>query len=304
MTMRIGLIDVDGHNFPNLCLMKISAHHKALGHTVDWWNGFERYDFIYMSKVFTETYSPDVPMPYNADKIIMGGTGYGLDTRLPDAVEHTYPDYGLYPKYTANTAYGFLTRGCPRACGFCIVSEKEGRQSRQVAELPVFWRGQKNIVLLDPNLLACPRHEKLLEALAESGARVNFTQGLDARMLTADNTALLRRVKTNMIHFAWDNVEDDTVPLMLWHFAKHYPVKPRNVRVYVLTNYGSTHAEDIYRVERLRGLGYWPYVMVYDKPAAPQITKDLQRWCNNGFIYWSGATFAEYRKTTGRSPPP
>lgn len=296
MTVRVGLIDVDGHNYPNLCLMKLSAHHKAQGHTVDWWNGFERYDLIYMSKVFTDLYSPDLPMPYNADAVFQGGTGYGLENRLPEEVEHRYPDYGLYPKYTAGTAYGFLTRGCPRACGFCIVAEKEGRASRQVAELSEFWRGQKKIDLLDPNLLACPQHEKLLETLAESRARVNFNQGLDARMLTPDNVRLLGRVNVRLIHFAWDNAEDDTVPLMLWHFAKHYPVKPRNVRVYVLTNYNTTHAEDLYRVERLGQMGYWPYVMVYDKPKAPQVTKDLQRFCNNGFIYWSGATFAEYRQ--------
>jgi len=35
--MRIGLIDVDGHNFPNLALMKLSARHKALGDTVGDW---------------------------------------------------------------------------------------------------------------------------------------------------------------------------------------------------------------------------------------------------------------------------
>lgn len=303
MTARIGLIDVDGHNFPNLCLMKLSAHHKAQGHTVDWWNGFERYDTIYLSKVFTETYSPEIPIPYNADNIIMGGTGYGLNTRLPDAVEHTYPDYGLYPKHTASTAYGFLTRGCPRGCGFCIVAEKEGRQSRQVAELSAFWRGQKYIELMDPNLLACPQHEKLLEGLAESGARVNFNQGLDARLLTPDNVALMRRVNVRMIHFAWDGAEDETVPLMLWHFARHYPVKPRNVRVYMLTNYNTTHEMDLYRVERLRGMGYWPYVTIYEKPTALPVTKHLQRWCNNGFIYWSGITFAEYLKGKGKGGP-
>ena len=292
---RVALIDVDGHNFPNLCLMKLSAYHKAQGHTVDWWNGFERYDTIYMSKVFTEMYTPEPSIPYNADNITLGGTGYGLDTRLPAEVEGIYPDYGLYPKYTANTAYGFLTRGCPRACEFCIVSEKEGRASRQVAELSDFWRGQKHLELMDPNLLACPQHERLLETLTQSKVRVNFNQGLDARMLTPDNVRLLARVKTRMVHFAWDNAGDDTVPLMLWHFSKHYRVSARNVRVYVLTNYDTTHAEDIYRVERLRRLGYWPYITIFEKPKAPQVTKDLQRWCNNGYIYWSGVSFAEYR---------
>ena len=132
--MTIGLIDVDSHNYPNLALMKISAWHKAQGETVEWWWGFGEYDRVYMSKVFDETYSPDVPEPLNAREIIKGGTGYGLDNRLPDEVEHIYPDYSLYPKLTHETAYGFLTRGCPRGCSFCVVAEKEGRAARKVAE--------------------------------------------------------------------------------------------------------------------------------------------------------------------------
>ena len=133
--MKIGLIDVDGHNYPNLALMKISAYHKAQGDTVEWCLPLDYYDIVYQSKVFDETYSPDIDYIPNADKIVRGGTGYGLDNRLPDEVEHMYPDYSLYPDLTKDTAYGFLTRGCPRACNFCIVAEKEGRKSVKVADL-------------------------------------------------------------------------------------------------------------------------------------------------------------------------
>ena len=95
--MVIGLIDVDSHHFPNLCLMKLSAWHKAQGDAVEWWWGWGEYDCVYMSKVFDDTYSPDVPDPMNADEIIKGGTGYGLSNKLPDEIEHIYPDYSLYP---------------------------------------------------------------------------------------------------------------------------------------------------------------------------------------------------------------
>ena len=140
--MIVGLIDVDGHNFPNLALMKLSAWHKAQGDTVEWWSGFGEYDLVYMSKVFDSTYSPDAMEPVNTRQIIKGGTGYGLDNRLPDEVEHIYPDYSLYPDFTKETAYGFLTRGCPRACDFCIVAGKEGRRSVKVADLAEWWSGQ------------------------------------------------------------------------------------------------------------------------------------------------------------------
>ena len=139
--MKIGLIDVDRHNFPNLCLMKLSAYHKAAGDKVEWWRPAGRYDVVYKSRVFTDTYSKDEITVRNAAKIITGGTGYGTDTALPYDVEHTRPDYSLYPQF-ADTAYGFLSRGCPRNCGFCIVSGKEGRKSVKVADLSEFWKWQ------------------------------------------------------------------------------------------------------------------------------------------------------------------
>lgn len=141
--MKIGLIDVDSHNFPNLCLMKIFAWHKKQGDSVEWWNGFNHYDRVYKSKVFDDSISPDMNYAINADEIIKGGTGYGLDNKLPDEIEHIMPDYSLYG--ITDTAYGFLTRGCPRGCEFCIVSKKEGRCSKQVAELDEFFGGGRQI---------------------------------------------------------------------------------------------------------------------------------------------------------------
>jgi hypothetical protein len=76
--MRIGLIDVDSHNFPNLALMKISAWHKARGDEVEWCIPLMHYDIVYQSKVFDETYSQDIDWYPNADKIIKGGQDMDL----------------------------------------------------------------------------------------------------------------------------------------------------------------------------------------------------------------------------------
>lgn len=297
MSMKVGLIDVDGHNFPNLALMKLSAYHKAQGDSVEWWNGLLHYDRVYMSKVFDETYSQDMEFCINADEVVRGGTGYGLDNRLPEEVEHIMPDYGIYG--ISDTVYGFLTRGCPRSCSFCIVSQKEGRASSKVADLSEFWDGQRYIKLLDPNLLACKEHERLLMELGDSGASVDFTQGLDARLLTKDNIELINRIKLKNIHFAWDfmDAEDKVLQgLTLWGgSAKHHP-SGRNGGVYVLTNFNTTHEEDLYRVETLKQMNFDPYVMIYDKPTAPKQTKHLQRYANNKIIFWS-TTWEEYLKT-------
>lgn len=294
--MKIGLIDVDGHNYPNLALMKISAWHKAQGDEVEWWWGFSEYDRVYMSKVFDETYTPDIPEPLNAKEIVKGGTGYGLGNKLPDEIEHIYPDYSLYPELTKDTAYGFLTRGCPRGCHFCIVAGKEGRRSVKVADLSEWWSGQKNIVLMDPNTLACPDHIGLLGQLADSGAWVDINQGADARLLTEDNIAALNRIKIKMIHFAWDMMEQsESVLRGLELYARYGSLGERRRRVYVLTNYNTSMEENLYRVYKLREMQFDPYVMIYDKPHAPKDIKRLQRWCNNKFIWRSCEKFEDYR---------
>lgn len=97
----------------------------------------------------------------------------------------------------------------PKSVPFCIVSGKEGRVSRKVADLSEFWNGQKEIKLLDANLLACADHEDLLVQLAESRAYVDFSQGLDIRLITPENAALLNKVRTKRLHFAWDNPSVD-----------------------------------------------------------------------------------------------
>lgn len=295
--MRVGLIDVDSHNYPNLALMKLSSWHKSRGDSVEWWWGFGEYDRVYMSKVFDKTYTPDMPEPLNAKEIVKGGTGYGLDNKLPDEIEHIYPDYSLYPELTKDTAYGFLTRGCPRGCHFCIVAGKEGRRSVKVADLSEWWKGQKNIVLMDPNLLACPDHMELLGQLADSGALVDINQGADARLLTVENIAALNRVRIKMIHFAWDMMEQSEAVLRgLELYAKHGILGERKRRVYVLTNYNTSMEENLFRVYKLREMKFDPYVMIYNKPNAPKEVKRLQRWCNNKYIWRSCERFEDYGK--------
>lgn len=294
--MKVGLIDVDGHNFPNLALMKISAYHKAKGDEVEWWWGWSQYDRVYKSKVFDSTYSPDIPDPVNATEVIKGGTGYGLDNKLPDEIEHMYPDYSLYPEFTKEKAFGRLSMGCPRGCPFCIVKDKEGRKSYKVADLSEWWSGQKNIVLLDPNILACREHMDLLRQLAESKAYVDVNQGLDARLLTEENIEAIKRIKLKKIHFAWDLIEQsDAVKKGLELWIKHgKKVGGSYGMVYVLVNFNTTIEQDLYRISWLAERGFDPFVMVYDKPNAPKQIRRLQRWCNNKFVFKKCPRFEDY----------
>ena len=303
--MKIGLIDVDGHNFPNLALMRISAYHKAKGDQVEWWwSDFVHYDVVYMSKVFSDAYSPDVPEPLNADKVIKGGTGYQIhlvngkeeydketDTKLPIEVERMFPDYSIYPQY--DFAVSMTSRGCPRGCSFCHVAAKEGRCAVKVADVSDFWNGQKEIRILDPNITACKEKRDLMKQYKETGAILDFTQGLDIRLLNDDDIADINEMRLRTLHFAWDNPKDD-LEGKFRNFANGFRRKSNIGMVYCLTNFNSTMEENLYRIYTLRDMGYDPYVMIYDKPHAPKEIKMLQRWCNNKIIFKSCKRFEDY----------
>lgn len=318
--MRIGLIDVDGHNFPNLPLMKLSAWHKKQGDTVEWYepllHGFPNgpLDRVYMSKVFS--FTPDYPYYVNAKEVHKGGSGYCIqledgrevydtakDTILPPEIETVYPDYEIYynriPE-VRDTAYGFLTRGCPRGCEYCHVGCKEGRKSFKVANLSTFWRGQKNIVLLDPNITACRNWEGLFQQIIDSKAWVDFSQGLDIRMMDAGKTEMLKQIKVKQVHFAWDRYGDreEVVPKFR-EFKEATGWDKRKLSVYVLTNFNTTIEQDLERIYTLRELGYQPYVMVYGKEhTRPGDTvRRLQRWVNMRAIFEKVERFEDYKRT-------
>ena len=354
------MIDVDGHNYPNIPLMKISAWHKAQGHQVEWYDPMfsGHMDKVYMSKVFS--FTPDFIYPIDADEIIKGGSGYCIsfvdgkevydkskDTNLPHEIEHIYPDYSLYQREeieldeetgdritrivgeTVDTAYGFLTRGCPRGCDFFHVEAKEGRRSYKVADLSEFWNGQKNIVLCDPNILACKEWKDLLQQLIESKAWVDFNQGLDIRLMTEEKAEMLKHIKLKNIHFAWDRYQDiDMILPKFKMFKEITKIDYRKLGVYVLCNFDTTIDQDLERIYALRTLGYSPYVMLYNKdgfvecdangkpmrlkPISQLLKKytpqqiehfktcwAIQGWVNNRIIFAKCETFTEYTRARG-----
>lgn len=213
--MRIGLVDIDGRGrkkkwgatiYPNLALCKISRYHKSIGDRVEWADAFFHYDIIYMSKVFN--FSSDDLTVYDADKIIKGGTGYSITSQLPEEIDMCQPDYSIYPNIPRDYAYGFLTRGCPNKCKWCVVPRKEGviRPYMDVEQIAI--EGRNKLVLMDNNFLAAGEyaHEQL-DKIISNRYRVDFNQALDARLVDEDFAKQMAQVKwldKNRIRFGCD----------------------------------------------------------------------------------------------------
>lgn len=163
--MNIGLLAVDSR-YPNLALMKISSYHKAQGNRVEWYSPLSRYDKVYLAKVFT--FTPDYAYFLNADEAERGGTGYDIGKVLPPEIDRAVPDYSLYG-IDKRTAYGFLTRGCPNRCKWCVVPQKEGNINPYMDIEEIAVEGRNRIILMDNNVLASDYGLGQIENLIGSG---------------------------------------------------------------------------------------------------------------------------------------
>jgi len=291
--MKIGLIDVDGHNFPNLALMKIAAYHKSIGNQVSWVS-IGDYDYTYISKVFT--FSHDfIKGISNYGKIIKGGTGYNYNI-LPDYIDKLCPDYSIYPQY--KEAYGFLTRGCPKKCSWCIVPEKEG-DIYAYSDIEDFLSGRKIAVLMDNNVLAHIHGLKQIEKLIRLGIKVDFNQGLDAEIIAKNESIakLLSKIKWyKPLRMACDTKSHMKYIQKATELLRKYNTRPSNYFIYILVK----DIEDaLIRVEFLRKLKLDPFAMPYRdfinniSPSREQ--RNFARWVNHKAIF-ATVSFNQYLK--------
>ena len=288
--MKIGLMDIDGHNFPNLALMKIARHHRQNGDTVEWVNHLDRYDKVYQSKVFT--FTNDIKTVVQADRVIKGGTGYKLYGELfCDDVE---PDYSMYPQY--DHAYGFLTRGCVRNCAWCIVPKKEGG-IRPYRDIETVLQGRKTAILMDNNALASEHGLQQLEKIADLKCKVDFNQGLDSRLVTDEIARLLSKIKwTRYIRFSCDTMQSVESLLQAVEKLNKCGVKNYRIFVYLLVKDVKEANE---RCGILKRLGVIPFAQPYrdiegkEQPTRQQ--RDFARYVNHKAIF-NSIEYENYRQ--------
>ena len=291
--MRIGIYDVDSR-IPNLALMKISAHHKLLGDEVEMYSPLFNYDKIYASKVFDFSDGSQL----DPSRMIIGGTGFDLYKTLPQEIEDLTPDYSLY-NYPHNI--GFTMRGCRLRCSFCVVPQKEGKP-KENSTIDEIWtqRDSDFVMLLDNDFFGNPAWPARIEEMKALKLKVNFSQGLNIRNLKPEQAEALASVDfqnthrtKKQVYFAWDDPRHEKLIHKGIKLCVDHGIKTWQMAFYVLIGYHSTPAEDMHRIEVLRGYGCDPYSMPYDKSDPYQAS--FTRWVNHKAIF-NTVPFADYAK--------
>ena len=299
--MRIGLHDSEmdtlkHKTFPNLALMKISAYHKSLGDTVEWWQPLSSYDIVYSSKVFD--FTPE--NPYLPPNTIKGGTGYGLYDELPSEIDSCYPDYSIYPK--CDYAIGFITRGCIRQCRWCVVPRKEGKIHSYSKWQDIVRKDTDKVVLMDNNILACDYGISQLEELSHTNYKLDLNQGMDARLVTDEIAKILSQINwIKYIRFSCDTIPQIEHILKTADLLQKHGVKPYRLFIYLLVTSDLENAS--YRVEQLKKLkGITIYAQAERNERLGIVPNPLQLDFTQRYIYggkFRTETWEEYTKKRG-----
>ena len=254
--MQIGLHDAEmehikGKIFPNYALMKISAWHKAQGDNVEWWNPLKNYDVDYSSKIFD--FTPE--NPYLPENTIRGGTGYAdvpIWQQLRQEVDQLFPDYSIYP--ACDYAIGYITRGCPNNCRWCVVPSKEGEIKPYRSWRQLIRPDSKKLVLMDNNILASDFGIAQLEELTRQNYAIDLNQGMDARLVDERVAKILAGLKwIKYIRFSCDQQAQIEPLRQTVELLGKYRVKPYRLFIYLLV---TADIEDaVKRVEALKRLG-------------------------------------------------
>ncbi|MFG6376226.1 MAG: hypothetical protein K1W05_09970 [Desulfovibrio sp.] len=291
--MLVALHDADKTRFPNLALMKLSGWHKSHGDTVVWFSHMKRasYDLVYSSRVFSWT-AEEESLPGNT---IRGGTGYGLLHELDAEIEHSRPDYSLYPDFTSSL--GFTTRGCIRSCPWCIVPKKEGSIRPHASILEFLRPDSREVTLLDNNILASDWGLSQLIKVIDMRLKLDCNQGLDARIIA--NTPAIAQLLAEIswprgIRLACDDKSQMEPVEKAVQSIRKYSGKKGRFSCYVLVK----NVEDaLERVTFLRQLDVDPFAQPYREPGSKcepeKILKHFARWVNRKWIF-KACSWEEY----------
>lgn len=312
--MKVLLLQLDG-KIPNIALMRIAAHHRALNDDVElrWTRDvasvapelFGRPDRVYASLIFERTRPVAEALRSTYPDAVVGGTGWDVALRLEDVgISTTAQDYSIYPAW--KQSIGFTQRGCRLKCPFCVVPKKEGDVTEELS-INELWRGAdypRELILLDNDFFGQPKWKARISDMKKGKFKVSFNQGINARFLTDETAQAIASVdyrddsmKERRIYTAWDNSRDEDRLFRGLEALVRHGVKPDHVMVYMLLGYWpwSDISDWEKRRAKLREFGARPYPMPYNR--TPQAV-GFQRWVIGAYdkrIPWESWEKAGYR---------
>lgn len=282
--------------FPPIGLLKISAFHKGQGDSTELVKFNKKTDSlpaknpdkIYVTSLFTWTWRdvwdavhfyrkkyPDVP-------VILGGIYASL---LPDhaklsgatslfhgicqEVESLLPDYSIAPERDGKKWDGsiiFSSRGCHNRCKFCAVPTLEGKMnSERNSILPYIEPEYSRVIFFDNNFLANRYSGAIFDELVELDKKVDFNQGLDAKLITEQNAKRIADLKLDdSIRLAYDSIDRKKYVLKAIERLIDAGIKKRDIFVYALFNYIDTPEDFFSRVKDILNSGVVCYPMRYE----------------------------------------
>lgn len=291
----IRITQLDG-TLPNLALMRLASHHRALGDEIVFTrsphrNLFEpEYARVYGSAIFKFSAERVAKLRAAFPDAIIGGTGSGSAVTVDDMIGNDMSlDYSLYPDF--RSSIGFTQRGCRLACKFCVVPQKEGkpRDAMTVADI---WRGDphpRHIHLLDNDFFGGPSWRDRIAEIRDGDFRVSFTQGINVRAMTEEVAAAIASVQyrdgdftRRRLYTAWDNLKDEHVFFDGVDMLERAGVPATNVMAYMLVGFDKRETWDRiwHRFNRMVERGIRPYPMVFDHTRRD--LKKFQRWVVTG----------------------
>jgi hypothetical protein len=301
--MKVLLWHLDG-KLPNLALMHLAAHHRALGDQVELRQAETASDLqprlgdpawgrVYGSLIFEWTR----PLAREAERLYpsiqLGGTGWDFEdgvqirrTDLPPEVAAVAPDYRVYPRF--EHSIGFSQRGCRFQCTFCVVPRKEGKVV-PVSGLEAIWRGRGGVILLDNDFFGNPQWPEVIADAKRLDIAIAVIQGINARTLNDKQAAAIASVRwmadnfeRRRVYTAWDNEDDERTFFRGLDRLKAHGISPDSMLVYMLIGHapGETHADRDYRRRKLREYGARPYPMPYVRTGElGDELRAFQAWC-------------------------
>lgn len=279
--------------YPPLGLLKLSSYHKGLGHTTELVRGTTKDiskepDIVYVTSLFTWAWKPvwEAIRFYSAffpdSELWLGGLYAslmpehaalsGIDpkyifTGIFGDAEDLLPDYSLVPEWNKKVAGSivFASRGCVRSCRYCAVPQLEGSLCAckdSISDL--IWEGHKRVIFFDNNFFANPKWERVLKEVEELDLRVDFNQGLDARLLSEGVAERISQLKIDrFVRLSYDYQQMKPHVKEAIEILKSHGIDGRNILVYALYNFTDSPQDLFERIKDILCWGAVCYPMQY-----------------------------------------